>query len=105
MDIAHGVGLRTSVTMMYGLGETNADRLEHLFRVREVQRRTRGFTAFICWPLQPENSELAHLPKTDAVTYLKTQGLARIALEEMPNVQAPWWTMRTQHGQVGLRLG
>src|SRR6266511_4005435 len=67
MEVAHGLGLRTSVTMMYGLGESSADRIEHLFRVREVQRRTRGFTAFICWPLQPENSELSHLPKTDAV--------------------------------------
>src|SRR2546430_13330645 len=54
-------------TMMYGIGETLADRIEHLFRVREVQRATGGFTAFICWPLQPENSELSHIPKTDAV--------------------------------------
>src|SRR5574341_459578 len=55
MEIAHGLGLKTSVTMMFGLGETEADRLEHLFRVRAVQARTGGFTAFICWPLQPEN--------------------------------------------------
>src|SRR5436189_2791491 len=88
MEIAHGLGLRTSVTMMYGLGETLADRIEHLFRVREVQRATRGFTAFICWPLQPENSELAHLPKTDAITYLRTQAIARIVLDNVPNIQA-----------------
>src|SRR5207248_3691342 len=49
METAHRRGLRTSVTMMYGLGETLADRIEHLFRVREVQARTGGFTAFICW--------------------------------------------------------
>src|SRR6267378_678933 len=59
MEIAHGLGLKTSVTMMYGLGESNADRIEHLYRVREVQRKTRGFTAFICWPLQPENTGMA----------------------------------------------
>jgi len=105
MEIAHRLGLRTSVTMMYGLGETLADRIEHLFRVREVQRRTRGFTAFICWPLQPENSELAHLPKTDAVTYLKTQAIARIVLQDVPNIQASWVTMGMKVGQVALRFG
>jgi len=105
MEIAHGLGLRTSVTMMYGLGESAGDRIEHLFRVREVQRKTRGFTAFICWPLQPENSELAHLPKTDAVTYLKTQAIALIVLEDVPNIQASWVTMGMKVGQVALRFG
>jgi cyclic dehypoxanthinyl futalosine synthase len=105
MEVAHGLGLRTSVTMMYGLGETLADRIEHLYRVREVQRRTRGFTAFICWPLQPENSQLAHLPKTDAVTYLRTQAIARIVLPDVPNIQASWVTMGMKVGQVALRFG
>src|SRR4030095_15946470 len=49
---AHRQGMKTSVTMMYGLGESTADRIEHLFRVRELQERTGGFTAFICWALQ-----------------------------------------------------
>ncbi|OLB51290.1 MAG: hypothetical protein AUI08_03540 [Gemmatimonadetes bacterium 13_2_20CM_2_65_7] len=93
------------MTMMYGIGETLADRIEHLFRVREVQRATGGFTAFICWPLQPENSELSHIPKTDAVTYLKTQAIARIVLENVPNIQASWVTMGMKVGQVALRFG
>ena len=105
MAIAHRLGLKTSVTMMYGLGETLADRIEHLYRVREVQRQTRGFTAFICWPLQPENSQLAHLPKTDAVTYLRTQAIARIVLPDVPNIQASWVTMGMKVGQVALRFG
>jgi len=105
MEIAHGLGLKTSVTMMYGLGETAADRIEHLFRVRAVQRRTRGFTAFICWPLQPEHSAMADMPKTDAVTYLRTQAMARIVLEEVPNLQASWVTMGPKIGQVALRFG
>jgi cyclic dehypoxanthinyl futalosine synthase len=105
MEVAHGLGLKTSVTMMYGLGETVEDRLEHLFRVRAVQARTGGFTAFICWPLQPENSELAHLPKTDAVTYLRTQAIARIVLGNVPNIQASWVTMGPKIGQVALRFG
>jgi cyclic dehypoxanthinyl futalosine synthase len=105
MAIAHRLGLKTSVTMMYGLGESLADRIEHLYRVREVQRQTHGFTAFICWPLQPENSQLAHLPKTDAVTYLRTQAIARIVLPDVPNIQASWVTMGTKVGQVALRFG
>ena len=105
MEIAHRLGLRTSVTMMYGLGETTADRIEHLFRVREVQRRSGGFTAFICWPLQPEHSAMADTPKTDAVTYLRTQAIARIVLEEVPNIQASWVTMGPKIGQVALRFG
>src|SRR5205823_2719228 len=105
METAHRRGLRTSVTMMYGLGETLADRIEHLFRVREVQARTGGFTAFICWPLQPEHTELEHLGKTDAVTYLRTQAIARIVLDNVPNIQASWVTMGPKIGQVALRFG
>src|SRR5262245_5937404 len=105
MEVAHTLGLKTSVTMMYGLGETSADRIEHLFRVREVQARTGGFTAFICWPLQPEHTELEYLAKTDAVTYLRTQAIARIVLDNVPNIQASWVTMGPKIGQVALRFG
>src|SRR5713226_7419587 len=105
MEKAHRLGLQTSVTMMYGLGETLADRVEHLFRVREVQARTGGFTAFICWPLQPEHTEMADTPKTDAVTYLRTQAIARIVLDNVPNIQASWVTMGPKIGQVALRFG
>src|SRR5689334_10445534 len=105
MEVAHGLGLKTSVTMMYGLGETPADRLEHLFRVKEVQARTGGFTAFICWPLQPERTELEYLEKTDAITYLRTQAIARVVLDNVPNIQASWVTMGPKIGQVALRFG
>lgn len=106
MEIAHGLGLRTSVTMMYGLGETEADRLEHLFRVRAVQARTGGFTAFICWPLQPEHTAMeGTVAKTDATTYLRTQALSRIVLDNVPNIQASWVTMGMKVGQVALAFG
>ncbi len=105
MAIAHGLGLKTSVTMMFGLGESLADRIEHLVRVRETQARSRGFTAFICWPLQPEHTELEHLGKTDAVTYLRTQAIARLVLDNVPNIQASWVTMGPKIGQVALRFG
>ncbi len=103
---AHRQGMKTSVTMMYGLGETPADRIEHLFRVREVQRRTGGFTAFICWPLQPEGTpEMSDSPKSDAVTYLRTLAIARIVLDNVPSLQSSWVTMGHKVGQVALRFG
>jgi cyclic dehypoxanthinyl futalosine synthase len=102
---AHRQGMKTSVTMMYGLGESAADRIEHLFRVREVQRRTGGFTAFICWPLQPDGTEMAEMPKTDANTYLRTLAMARIILDNVPNLQSSWVTMGLKVGQVALRFG
>jgi cyclic dehypoxanthinyl futalosine synthase len=106
MEVAHGLGLKTSVTMMYGLGETDADRLEHLFRVRAVQARTGGFTAFICWPLQPEHTAMeGTVVKTDATTYLRTQALARIVLDNVPNIQASWVTMGMKVGQIALAFG
>ena len=102
---AHRQGMKTSVTMMYGLGESTADRIEHLLRIREVQARTGGFTAFICWPLQPEGTAMADRVKTDAVSYLRTLALARIILDNVPNLQSSWVTMGLKIGQVALRFG
>jgi cyclic dehypoxanthinyl futalosine synthase len=106
MEIAHGEGLKTSCTMMYGIGETKAERLEHLLRLKDVQKRTGGFTAFICWPLQPENTpEMSHMPKTDAVEYLRTTAFARTVLENIPYIQASWVTMWMKVGQTALHYG
>ncbi|HET9798374.1 MAG TPA: cyclic dehypoxanthinyl futalosine synthase [Gemmatimonadaceae bacterium] len=106
MEIAHEEGMKTSVTMMYGIGETLAERLEHLQRVREVQQRTGGFTAFICWPLQPENTpRMSHVQKTDAVDYLRTVAFARVVLDNVPNIQSSWVTMGMKIGQAALRFG
>ncbi len=106
MEIAHQEGMKTSVTMMYGIGETLAERLEHLERVREVQARTGGFTAFICWPLQPENTpRMSHMQKTDAIDYLRTVAISRIALPNVPNIQSSWVTMGMKVGQTALRFG
>jgi cyclic dehypoxanthinyl futalosine synthase len=106
MELAHREGMKTSVTMMYGLGETLAERLEHLLRVREVQARTGGFTAFITWPLQPENTpEFSGYTKTDATEYLRTVAMSRIVLDNVPNLQASWVTMGLKVGQTALHFG
>ena len=104
MEIAHEEGLNSSATMMFGHVETVADRVEHLERLRELQDRTRGFTAFICWTFQPENTRL----KADAVgsaEYLRTQALSRIYLDNFDNVQSSWVTQGPRIGQIALRYG
>jgi cyclic dehypoxanthinyl futalosine synthase len=105
MAAAHRRGMKTSCTMMYGLGETNADRIEHLLRLRAQQAETGGFTAFICWPLQPEHTEMEDMPKSDSVTYLRTLAIARIALDNIPNLQSSWVTMGMKIGQIALHFG
>jgi cyclic dehypoxanthinyl futalosine synthase len=98
MELAHQEGMKTSVTMMYGIGETLAERIEHLERVRALQARTGGFTAFITWPLQPENTPtMSH--------YLRTVAIARIVLDNVPNLQSSWVTMGMKVGQLALRFG
>lgn len=106
MELAHNERMKTSVTMMYGIGETLAERIEHLQRVQQLQARTGGFTAFITWPLQPENTpSMSHMPKTDAVTYLRTVAISRIVLDNVPNLQSSWVTMGMKVGQMALNYG
>ena len=99
--------MKTSVTMMYGIGETLADRVEHLLRVRELQARTGGFTAFICWPLQPEGTpEMSHMPEDRRGRPISAPSrCARIVLDNVPNLQSSWVTMGHKVGQIALRFG
>ena len=76
----HLLGGVSTATMMFGHVETLAERIEHLERLRQLQDETGGFTAFICWTFQPENTDLANLPKKGAFEYLKTQAVARLYL-------------------------
>jgi cyclic dehypoxanthinyl futalosine synthase len=104
MDTAHRLGLRTTATMMFGHVETVEDRIEHLDRVRAQQDKTKGFTAFICWTFQPENTHLK-APTVGAHEYLRTQALARIYLDNFENVQSSWVTQGQEIGQIALKFG
>jgi cyclic dehypoxanthinyl futalosine synthase len=90
--------------MMFGHVETVEERIEHLRMLREVQDRTRGFTAFICWTFQAEHTRL-RVPTVGAHEYLRMQALARIFLDNFPNVQSSWVTQGPQIGQVALQYG
>jgi cyclic dehypoxanthinyl futalosine synthase len=104
MRIAHGMGMNSSATMMFGHVETIDDRLEHLQRLRDTQDETGGFTAFICWTFQPENTKLRAEPVGSA-EYLRMQALSRIFLDNFPNVQSSWVTQGPRIGQIALSYG
>jgi len=124
MRAAHQVGMRTSCTMMFGHIETVAERIEHLRRLRELQDETGGFNAFILWPFQPEGTPLGrwkkpppgtgtgrpepdgeHLFLADAHEYLVMLALARLYLDNIPNIQSSWVTMGPKIGQLALFYG
>lgn len=104
MDAAHRLGLNSSATMMFGHVESVEDRIEHLERVRAQQDKTRGFTAFIAWTFQAENTRLK-APMVGAQEYLRTQALSRIYLDNFPNIQSSWVTQGPEVGQVALQFG
>jgi cyclic dehypoxanthinyl futalosine synthase len=104
MRYAHHAGLRTTATMMYGTVETLEERLEHMFRLRELQDETRGFTAFITWSYQPEHTELSGVEAT-GVDYLRTLAIARLVLDNFDNLQSSWVTQGGKVGQLSLGFG
>jgi cyclic dehypoxanthinyl futalosine synthase len=104
---AHKLGLKTTGTMMIGVGEKIRHRINHLERLRVQQDETKGFTAFIPWTFQDEHTELGkrNLPKITAAEYLRMLALSRIYLDNFDNVQVSWLTVGLKIGQVGLRFG
>jgi cyclic dehypoxanthinyl futalosine synthase len=101
----HRLGGKSTATMMYGHIETLAERVEHLERLRELQDETGGFTAFICWSFQPDNTEMADIPASGPFEYLKTQAVARLYLDNVPNIQSSWVTQGREIGQLALLYG
>ena len=104
---AHSLGMRTTATMMFGCGETIEQRMNHFDIVRRIQDDTGGFTAFIPWTYQRENTSLGRFVKEEAtaVEYLKTLAISRIYLDNILNIQSSWVTPGLKTCQVGLRFG
>jgi cyclic dehypoxanthinyl futalosine synthase len=100
----HRLGGRSTSTMMFGHVETLAERIEHLERLRHLQDETGGFTAFICWTFQPGHKMADH-PPAGAYEYLKTQAIARLYLDNIPNIQSSWVTQGQKIGQLALLFG
>lgn len=105
MRVWHELGGISSATMMFGHVETLEERIEHLERLRELQDETAGFSAFICWTFQPDHTELSHLPPKGAFEYLLTQAVARLYLDNIPNIQSSWVTQGLKIGQLAMLYG
>ena len=104
MEVAQRQGLKTTATMMFGHVETIEERIDHLLHLRALQDRTHGFTAFIAWTFQPENTALAG-DEVTSFQYLRTLAVARVMLDNFPNIQASWVTQGGKIGQMSLRFG
>ncbi len=104
---AHQIGLQTTATMMFGCGETLEQRLNHFDVVRQLQEETGGFTAFIAWPFQRDDTSLGRFIKHEAtaVDYLKTLAIARLYLDNIPHIQSSWLTVGHKLCQLGLSFG
>ena len=114
MEVAHILDLKTTATMMFGHVETIEERIEHMDKIRELQDKTAGFTAFISWTFQKENNPLGKeledgkgMPwhATTSIDYLKTLAVSRIYLDNIVNFQSSWVTQGIGIGQLALSFG
>jgi cyclic dehypoxanthinyl futalosine synthase len=105
MRQAHRNDLKTSATMMFGMGEGLEARVEHMQRVRDLQDETGGFTAFISWTFQHEHTEMQDVPETFAHEYLTTLAVSRLFFDNVQHIQTSWVTQGKKIGQLGLKFG
>jgi len=105
METAHGLGVESTVTFMMGTGETNAERIEHLRMIRDVQDRTGGFRSFIPWTYQPENNHLKGRTQATLFEYLRLVAVARLFLDNVAHLQGSWLTTGKEVGQLTLHMG
>ncbi len=105
METAHRLGVESTATFMMGTGETNAERIEHLRMIRDVQDRTGGFRSFIPWTYQPENNHLKGRTQATSLEYLRMVALARLFFDNVTHLQGSWLTTGKDIGQLTLHYG
>jgi cyclic dehypoxanthinyl futalosine synthase len=101
---AHETNLKTTATMTYGMVETLSERIEHLVRLRQLQDETGGFRAFIPWSFQRGHTAL-NTPPAGGMEYLRVIAIARLILDNIPNLQAGWVTEGPKLAQLALGFG
>lgn len=103
---AHGLGLKTNASMLYGHIETAEERIDHLLALRELQDETGGFQTFICFPFHPDNTELAgEITRTSYWDDLKTMAISRLMLDNFKNIKAYWVMLTLPVAQLALGFG
>ena len=105
MEAAHNQGIQSTATFMMGTGETNAERIEHLRMIRDVQDRTGGFRSFIPWTYQPENNHLRGRTQATSLEYLRMVAVARLFFDNVTHLQGSWLTTGKDIGQLTLHFG
>ncbi|HLZ36955.1 MAG TPA: cyclic dehypoxanthinyl futalosine synthase [Mycobacteriales bacterium] len=105
METAHRLGVESTATFMMGTGETDAERIEHLRMIRDVQDRTGGFRSFIPWTYQPENNHLRGRTQASALEYLRLVAVARLFFDNVAHLQGSWLTVGKDVGQLTLHFG
>ena len=105
METAHSLKMRTTATLMFGSVETLEERIEHMRKIRDLQDRTGGFTAFIPWSFCPTKTELDYLPMPGGEDYLRTLAISRIFFDNIANIPTGWVTEGPKVGQIGLSFG
>jgi aminodeoxyfutalosine synthase len=103
--VAHSIGMRTNVTMLYGHIETFEHRVDHLLQLRTLQDETGGFQCFIPLAFHNENNGLTRLPEPTAYDDLKTLAISRLMLDNIPHIKAYWVSMGLDVAQLALRFG
>ena len=103
--IAHGLGMRSNVTMLYGHIETLEERIDHMLRARALQDETGGFQAFIPLAFHPDNNQMRKLPAPSAVDTLRVHAVARLMLDNIPHIKAFWIATGVETAQLALWFG
>ena len=103
--LAHRLGMRSNVTMLYGHIETDAERVDHMLRARALQDETGGFQAFIPLAFHPDNNQMRKLPAPSAAETLRVHAVARLMLDNIPHVKAFWIATGVDVAQTALWFG
>lgn len=103
--MAHEAGLKSNATMLYGHIENDEDRVDHLLKLRALQDDTHGFQTFIPLAFHPDNTPLAHLPRTTGLTDIRQIAVGRLLLDNFPHIKAYWQMMTAKIAQIALRFG
>src|ERR1700757_4882327 len=103
--MVHQAGLKSNATILYGHIENDEDRVDHLLKLRALQDETHGFQTFIPLAFYPDNTALAHLPRTTGLTDIKQIAVSRLLLDNFPHIKAYWQMMTAKIAQIALRFG
>jgi aminodeoxyfutalosine synthase len=102
---AHGLGLRSNCTMLYGTIETIEERVDHMLQLRALQAQTGGFQTFIPLAFHPDNNALMKLPGPTGTEDLRTYAVARLLLDNIPHIKAYWIMLGVKTAQTALWFG